>query len=39
MPRERIGDYVPQSTTEVFVTDASKFNTEVQSVLQENAAS
>ena len=39
MPREPIGDYVPQSTTEVFVTDASKFNTEVQSVLQANAAS
>jgi hypothetical protein len=39
MPAEITGNYTPQATTEVFVTDASKFNPDIQSVLAANAAS
>jgi len=37
MPIDKEGNYVPQSTTEVFNTDVSKFNTNIQDVLKANA--
>ena len=39
MPRDRYGDYVPQSTTEVFNTDMAQLSDINKSVIQENAAS
>jgi hypothetical protein len=39
MPIDKEGNYVPQSTTEVFNTDVSKFNTNIQDVLKANAQS
>ena len=39
MPIDRYGNYVPQSTTEVFNTDVSQFNTDIQNILRENAQS
>jgi hypothetical protein len=39
MPREYVGDYVPQSTTEVFNTDVAQLSATNKSVIQENAAS
>jgi len=39
MPIDKEGNYVPQSTTEVFNTDVSQFNTDIQNILRENAQS
>ena len=39
MPIDRYGNYVPYKTTEVFNTDVSQFNTDIQNILRENAQS
>ena len=39
MPRDREGNFIPQSTTEVFNTDVAQLSALDKSVIQENAAS